>query len=532
MNEKIKKILILSPYIIVFFMMMLLYTQRNDFPYFYHTTEPSKIEQITVHNYNFNHPLLMLDTAELAAKISGAQTQQEKVMAGRTVSAVYASLTIVLLMVCVHLLSGPFAAAAAGFLMSLSPMMIRLSHYFKEDPTFLFGIALSFLAYIIFFRRPSVKTLAFAAFSAAAASSGKYVGFIFLVMGIAAVVRTSVFDAKQDLLSKKKKAGLFVLIFFAVFAVINIDMILYFNTIVERLSAKLLHTGGDKVGGIVAFSGHGGARPAFPVFEYIKMFFRSSYGIIPYLVLGYFAHLIATFKKREAGEKFVVAFFFLFTILLSFGKVASDQYFLPQELLCFAFSAIIVYRISVYVRTWIGTRISVACFSAAIAVLVFSLYPFAADAIAQFNPKYDSRMKMTTWIESSMDAPAKIVCDGYVLLPDMIRRSPVLSARKNLSCELMEYTGDLGSVDAALKKGFSHVAVADSTYGRFFDKNNVPSAGATGLFASRQSFYAELFLKGSLVWEIKSRYGGIVNETLKIYRLPSSGISNTGNKHE
>jgi hypothetical protein len=528
MNEKLKKILIISPYVIVFFITMFLYTHRNNFPFFYHTTEPSKIEQITVHNYNFNHPLLMLDTAGLAAKISGAQTQQEKVMAGRTVSAVYASLTIVLLMICAHLLSGPFAAAAAGFLMSFSPMMIRLSHYFKEDPTFLFGIALSLLAFIIFFRKPSVKTLAFAAVSAAAASSGKYVGFIFLVMGIVAIVRTSVYDAKQDPLSRKKKVGLFLLIFFAVFTIINIDMILYFNTIIERLSAKLSHTGGDKAGGIVALSGHGGARPAFPLFEYIKMFFRSSSGIIPYLVLGYFAHLIATFKKREAGEKFITAFFFLFTIILSFGKVASDQYFLPQELLCFLFSAIIVYRISVYVRKWIGTRISIACFAAAIAVLIFSLYPFAADAVAQFDPKYDSRVKMTKWIEASIDAPAKIACDGYVLLPDMISRSSVLSARKGLSCELMEYTGDLGSVEAALKKGFTHVAVANSTYGRFFDKNNVPSAGAAGLFAARQSFYAELFLKGSLVWETKSRYGGIINETLKIYRLPSSGIRNTG----
>jgi hypothetical protein len=515
------KIPVIASYVFVFVVTMLLYTHHNDFPFFYHTTEPSKIEQITVHNYNFNHPLLMLDAASAVAKVSGAKTEQEKVQAGRFVSAVFASLTVMFLMGCAHLLAGSLAAGFAGFLLSFSPMMIRLSHYFKEDPTFLFGVSLSFLAFILFYRKPGIKTLLFAAAAAALASSGKYVGLIFLPMGIFAAVRNFVPDSGGRELGKGKKIGLFVAAFLVVFLIVNIDMILYFSTIVERLSEKLSHTGSGNAGGIVALSGHGGARPASPILDYMKMFFTQTGFVIPCAALLYFAHFAFTFRKRENGEKFIVAFFFLFTGLLSLGKVSSGQYFLPQELLSHMFAAVVLCRLFEFAKARIGTAFSACGLSAAALVMGFVLFPYARAADAQFHPENDSRVKMIKWIESSSGNNASFLCDGYVLLDEMIKRSPSLSKRNDLGCERMEYAGDIGTIADAREKGFTHVAVADSTYGRFFNTDNVASAGAGGIFAKRRAFYEELFRKGALEWEVSALYGGVVNETLRIYRLPS-----------
>ncbi|HEY1405946.1 MAG TPA: phospholipid carrier-dependent glycosyltransferase, partial [Spirochaetota bacterium] len=176
-------ILILS-FAVIFVASLAVYTRNNSFPYYYHTTEPSKIEQVVNHHYNFNHPLLMLNTVSAVSFFSKPKSSQEMVETGRWVSAVYASLTLLLLMGCAYMVMGTPGAVMAGVFMAFNTKMIALSHYFKEDPTFLFGISLTLLLFSVFFRKPNLKMLIAVAIASAVASSGKYVGFIFLPIGI------------------------------------------------------------------------------------------------------------------------------------------------------------------------------------------------------------------------------------------------------------------------------------------------------------------------------------------------------------
>ncbi|HNX59799.1 MAG TPA: phospholipid carrier-dependent glycosyltransferase, partial [Spirochaetota bacterium] len=430
----LKKMISFIPfYALIFIAGMIIYNHNNDFPYFYHTTEPSKIQQITDHNYNFNHPLLMLNSASVAAFVSGADTDQEKVVAGRTVSAVYAALTVVVLALCVHLFAGFAASMLSGVFLLLSPKMIGLSHYFKEDPTFLFGIALSFLAFIMLFRRKTYLTLIAAAAASAIAASGKYVGLIFLPVGIFICATIDVANSSAESVTVRKRIVTFVTVFLTMFVIMNIQVFFSIPQIIERLFPLVSKTAAKSGAGIVAFTGHGGAQVARPLAKYCETFFSQTTILIPVLALGYAVFFFARFKSRTGAEKLLMAFFFFFTIMLSYGKVASGNYFLPQEMITHIFAALAIVNLVSFLSEFHGKRAAAMLGLIIAAVTVSSAYPFARDSMKQHSPDGDTRKKLVEWIENNSGRKMSIVCDGYVLLPDMIKRSDKLSSRTDLS---------------------------------------------------------------------------------------------------
>ncbi len=527
MKIYVKKPIVAASYAVIFILTMILYTCNNDFPYFYHATEPSKVEQITIHNYNFNHPLLMLNSVSAAVAVAGADTPQEKAEVGRFVSAVYSSLTVLLLMGCSQIIAGWCAAVASGVLMSFSPLMINLSHFFKEDPTFLFGVSLTLFAAALMFRKPGMKTFVFTAAAAALASSGKYVGLIFLPMGLFAVMKIDLVNDAGERIGNWKRAGYFMMIFLAVFIITNIQMIIYFQTIIDRFFPKVAGTiaGTDK--GIVALQGHGGARTSFPLYTYVKVFFGQSSLIIPLLVIAYFIHFVITYRVRGGGEKFMVAFFFLFTFLISGGKVASGQYFLPQEMLSHMFAAVIIARVLLMIKDKTGEKLYAVLYVLFIAVVSLFLFPFAKNSLAQFGPAVDSRKALVGWMETTLQPPAKVAGDSYTNIQELAERSSVLSGMKGVTFERMNFTGDLVSLDNAAGKGYTHIVVAESSYGRFFDPGSSPAAGAAGdAFLARRAFYQELFSRGILLWESRSKYGGVIDKALRVYKLPAAEKDN------
>ena len=51
------------------------YTRHNNFPFYYHTDEPGKVEQVISGEHNYRHPLLMINATDLVVralrKVSG-----------------------------------------------------------------------------------------------------------------------------------------------------------------------------------------------------------------------------------------------------------------------------------------------------------------------------------------------------------------------------------------------------------------------------------------------------------------------------
>jgi Na+/H+ antiporter NhaC len=126
-----------------------------DFSAYAHPDERNKINQIVQSYYNFNHPLLMLNSARVVAMVAGKESDFEAVKRiGRSVSVVYASLAVGILSLAMGRLYGRWVAVATGLFLMANPHLFEFAHYFKEEPTVLLGISLTILAMVFYTLRP------------------------------------------------------------------------------------------------------------------------------------------------------------------------------------------------------------------------------------------------------------------------------------------------------------------------------------------------------------------------------------------
>ncbi|HEY1405126.1 MAG TPA: hypothetical protein VF857_00815, partial [Spirochaetota bacterium] len=303
------------------------------------------------------------------------------------------------------------------------------------------------------------------------------------------------------------------------FLLINFQLIAAVYIVAHRVTPLIAKTASGSNKGIVAFTGHGGTRVGLPIVEYIITFFTHTTPAIPILAIGYFSYFAATFKKRSAIEKLLVFFFVAFTALLSFGKVASGNYFLPQGLLSHMFAAFAIILLGRYLIGIAGTFKTYSIVAALIIIVIGTSFPYARDALAQHSPGGDTRKKLITWMGKNMKTKATVIADGYVLLPDLAERNFSLESRKLISVESVDYTGDLKTLEFARKLGFTHIAVCHSTYARFFNPANRPAVGSEEIYRTRKNFYSALFEKGKLLWEGEGKYGGVINESIRLYSI-------------
>jgi hypothetical protein len=154
-----------------------LFSWDRDFPYFYHTDEPSKVLQILGHEYNFHHPLLLLRTTEALIAATGTPLRaQPAVERGRQASAIFAAVSVGALVLLAWRLAGWKGGTLAGILAGTHPALFELSHYMKEDCALLVGITVTAAALVAFADRPTLWRAALVGLGAGLALSGKYLG--------------------------------------------------------------------------------------------------------------------------------------------------------------------------------------------------------------------------------------------------------------------------------------------------------------------------------------------------------------------
>jgi hypothetical protein len=123
----------------------ILFTQHNDFPFYYHTDEPSKAIQVLTGQRNFHHPLMLLRSTELLVGIAHIPSNPQAVVeAGRSLSGFFAALAVGTLMLLGWNLGGAFAGILCGVLLLSHPVLFELAHYMKEDCALLAGVAATF----------------------------------------------------------------------------------------------------------------------------------------------------------------------------------------------------------------------------------------------------------------------------------------------------------------------------------------------------------------------------------------------------
>ncbi len=154
------------------------------YSYHFHADEVGKISQVMSGDRNYNHPLLLLNSATFAARTAGGVENPHTVATiGRLVSLAFAAAAAGLLTFWVGVLRGPITASLAGLWLAFSPRLIFYGHTFKEDTALVFGMAMTLAALAAWCSDGragwrNVLGPLIAGAGAGLAASGKYIGLL------------------------------------------------------------------------------------------------------------------------------------------------------------------------------------------------------------------------------------------------------------------------------------------------------------------------------------------------------------------
>ncbi len=466
-------------------------TRSNGFPFFYHPDEPGKVDQLLGGPWNFHHPLLLLRTTKLARKLAGIPpTAQDCVVAGRWVSAAFSALAVVALSGFTLRLRGRTAAAATALLLLFNHQIFELSHYLKEDTALLAGLALSLLAAQAFSQRASPAHALGMGIACALAISGKYLGVVALAFAIPALQRCPP--------SARPRLWLTFLAAFSI-ALVAINFPLVENLVTFRTSF-------DREVGLVVHGQHGGGWS--PHFEYWKTFVDNvTPALWPFLLLGYWS-LWRSRRAHTLPAWSLALFPVACAILLSFSPKSNDRYFLPVTAFFLCLAGIGVSAAVDLLAGKLSRRLAIG-----LCLLVSVLAETPAFIRYWRAFRHDDRADMRAWMRAHLPPDATVLQESRVLLPAADNQRwprPDLWPQK---IETTKLACDAGSLDELRRKGFTHLAVSESDYGRFFR-----GSGKTPGQRQAREFY-ELLHRSPPLWQRARGKVIYLHPGLEIYSL-------------
>ncbi len=490
-----------------------MYTTHNAFPYNYHPDEAGKAQQILSQGEyrNFNHPQLLLESTEWATWwFQTPADAQAVVEVGRTVSGVMTALAVVALS-----LSGYIALGLPGLIsvtpvVALCPFLLAYSHSMKEDAALGFGISIVVLGTCLLWQwgnRQVLQWLAMVvlAVGVATAMSAKYVGAVAIVVAIPALL----FAPRTALLPALLRPVVFISWLLLAVIAINHRAISDFDQFSEGLEREYEHSVTDHMGLTMN-------RPNL----YIVNVTRDATPLFLQAMLMVGAVLWITFwrrKHRMGWDRCVLLLAGGFLLVLSYGVIAMDRYALPVVMLVALLAGIGTARLGQFIgKPWAKWGLPITFAS----VTIVTQGPICADYIRQFGD--DSRQRLREFIlnEPTM-AGTRILAEQYTGLngPAYDGSDDGLRSRANISSRM--FAAELRSIESARRMGFTHIAVADFAYGRYFDPHVFPSRGETNSYNRSRTFYEELFRDGQLVWsyEPTHRMTAYTNPTVRLYAI-------------
>jgi len=502
--------LLLAWAIALFGATLFLHTRQNSFPYFYHPDEPGKVEQILTGEWNFNHPMLLLTTTRLATQIAGVPlTEQAVVETGRWVSAGFTALAVAALSVLAFAWRGWGAGFATGGALLTHHQLFELSHYFKEDPALLAGLALTFLMLLASWWQATPWRAALLGIACGLAVSGKYLGVI--ALPLAALV----------LWRQPERRGLRCLVFAGAlaltFLVVNLPLFLHLTTFRESLGRELEFV----------VKGQRGMTRSVPHTQYWNVF-RDNTTPLLWLLLGAFLH--ARWRERRTlslPEWILIGFPFAYAVALSFSPKSNDRYFLPATAL-FTLQAAIGAVDFVRHNTPRQTRsrwMAAAIFLLLGTQLASLPRPLDWRCFADYWRAFqaDDNAELRRWV-SGLPVTAVIAKDSRISLPDPEKKRD-LKRMGTLPQKVLgaRFAADLGTMEELRAKGVTHVIVSESDYGRFFLEGLRPQSGERADFDRRKAFYESLLRDGELILERDRGTVIYLHPGIRVYRLAGKG---------
>jgi hypothetical protein len=493
-----------------------LFSQQRGFPFFYHSDESAKVEQVLTRDYNFHHPMLLLTFTERWLGDSAVRQDPQRVVeAGRLVSALCSALAVAafaalaLLRGCTP---GPPARAcwlaglAAGLLLALHQQLLELAHYMKEDPALLLGIALTFLALEGYRRRPGARMAIVVGAACGVAISGKYLGAVALACAAPVILcrrateRGAPASGRWYDRSRAAHCGLVLGGAAAVFVLVNLPLLSDLATF--RASF-------DREVGLVV-EGSKGLSRRVPHTIYLNIFADNTTPAI-WLLLGVYSWRFWQRRREQDALAWVLALFpLVLTVAFSFSPKTNDRYYLPLTATCYYLAALGLCALAAKPR-WAALALV-----AAIGLEI----PRTLDVLRAFQ--HDDRRELADYIAANLPPTARIAQDERVMLPSERNRKRgriVLDLPQEIVSGPKSYAAELGDLETLRAAGFTHVAVTESNYGRYFLDSMRPKTGAEGEYTRHRTFYERLFREGTLLFERPRGTVIYLHPGLRLYEL-------------
>jgi hypothetical protein len=482
------------------------YTRNYAHPYYYEKDATTKVQQVKAGDRNYFHPLLMLNTADTALKVSGTpRTEQSISDVGHLVMAWFGALSVAAFVLFGYRCGGWVSAVAVGLLVSLNALLLTLTNYFKEDPALLIGVALSFLAMKYFDERPTLRRAGLLGAACAVAIAGKYVGVAMLILAIVLVL----------IPPGRRFARLGVLLGVGVVVLLAID----WQWVVDFQALR-----------------HGFHTEMHDLLEreqmvkkvpHIRQVVETYHTNLPFClalgVLWQIIHLSLVNGRRRVVEWMLLAYPLTFTVVLAWSPRLFERHFLPVFICLWASSALGW----VNAARWLWQRFPRLPASATAGALVFVVICALRIEHDFFHRQRDlatdHRALMAAWIRDHVPAEAVIAQDRRVYLtkPDGSPR-PELGLPQRIVT--VGWLSDVGSYDELRKQGVSHVAMHKLDSGRYmpggkFDEEALSTDRYSRDSAARRAFYGDLKAHAQLLWEHGDGDDGAMNPALLFYAL-------------
>ena len=471
---------------------MVLFSEHSAFPFYYHTDEPGKVLQVIHRRKNFHHPTLLLTSANLGRKVfldaEAEEDPQRVAELGRRVVALYAAASAGLLALLAARLYGACAGIAAGALLVTNPLLYELSHYFKEDPTLLFGIVACAWAARVHTQRRDGRSLALLGVAAGVAAAAKYVGTALLP--VAAFVAASV--AGSDRRVRRQQVGRVVGVALLTWLVLDYRIFRsHLLTVPRALGGEL---------GKALVSDHGMLKQVPHAF-YVGV--QDEYGSfwVPALAALWLIYALYRPRKVSIAEWILAGVAVGFVAVFSFTPKVSARYYLPT-------SAAIGYLAAAGAFGWAALaasrwpRLRMEGHAVALLLCLGAAWQQWGDTEQIRRAlQQDDRAELFALVET-LPPTAVIAQDEAVGLPEPERRWQH-RGRPPVAPRVLGATQapDLGTLDELRARGVTHLALCWKTYRYYFATDKIVKDAA--IVTARRTFYRTALERGRILREWK-----------------------------
>jgi hypothetical protein len=496
----------------LFVFTLVLHTRHNDFPFTYHPDEGGKVTQVLVGSRNYHHPLLMLQTATYASRLAFLpKDPQVTVETGRWVSAAFTAGSVVALALLAWWSYGLIIGWGAGLAIALQEDVFEMSHYMKEDPALLFGLALALFAVHVWWRRPGKGSLRFLAIACGLATAGKYLGIVILFFALPIVIWHKAADA---FLPSKARLKSFAIVFVVTFLICNFPL---FGWQVSNPFRSI----GNEMNGVAG--GHRGMTRKVPHAEYINSLKNKVPPVQMGLAAIYAIALLATARRRTPAEWITLLFPLAYLAMISCSPKTAERYLLPVSAIVPLLAALGAGEIGravgspkIPVRNMIGCGVSAAL----LGWMTYAELPTFRRNWDGFQ--HDDPADVANWIKANLPLGAVIAEDHRVNLAAIKgNNGPSNSARVPQKVVEAE-TGlapDIGNLEKLREMGVSYVAVCKQNYGRFFNDEKKPQSKVKADYVKQRDFYARLFAEGELIKEWPKGTISYLQPGIRLYKI-------------